>query len=307
MMEGLAFGNAADASMPHRYDAPALDPCAVPPGLAATCSAHGDDARDHHRISRGFRYISVSDGNYDDSVVKSAHRVLLIFEFFAEYGRPASAIEIAVTLDFPQSSTSMLLRSLVSTGYLDFDPATRLYAPTIRVSLLGLWQRGQADLTSDILCLVDRLHAETGECVLLAEQYRAFMRCIYVRQSEDPDKVLYMPLGTLRPICSTALGQMLLAQMPESDAALLIRAALADRGSADYGLEYRGVTNAVASARERGFACTSRLVNDLQTFQIATILPGRAGRAPFAIGIISYEDRFLGREQQLLDRLRALA
>ena len=36
-------------------------------------------------------------------------------------------------------SASMLLRSLVSLGYLHYDPCARTYQPTSRVGLLGSW------------------------------------------------------------------------------------------------------------------------------------------------------------------------
>ncbi len=95
------------------------------------------DTHDYYKVHSGYRYVSSSDGEYDKSVVKSAHRVLLVFEFFAERQLPASAMEIAINLNLPQSSTSMLLRSLVSVGYLGYDSETRLYAPTLRLPLMA--------------------------------------------------------------------------------------------------------------------------------------------------------------------------
>ena len=60
-----------------------------------------------------------ADGSPDPSVVKSAHRVLRIFEYFDEIERPAAMTEIARRLNYPPSSTSALLKSLVELGYLD--------------------------------------------------------------------------------------------------------------------------------------------------------------------------------------------
>ena len=46
-------------------------------------------------------------------VVKSAARTVLVFEFFSRIRRPATASEVEDSLQIPQSSASVLLRSLV--------------------------------------------------------------------------------------------------------------------------------------------------------------------------------------------------
>ena len=47
--------------------------------------------------------------------------------------------EIAGALGLPQSSTTMLLKSLLKLGYLDYAPQTRKFRPTYRVAVLGSW------------------------------------------------------------------------------------------------------------------------------------------------------------------------
>src|SRR3546814_16884099 len=51
----------------------------------------------------------------------------------------SSAEEVRRTLGYPQSSTPILLRSLASLGYLNYEPLNRTFRPTIRVALLGAW------------------------------------------------------------------------------------------------------------------------------------------------------------------------
>ena len=67
-----------------------------------------------------------------ESVIKSARRALEVLEYLDEVRSDASVMEIARALNYPQSSTSVLLRSLTSTGYLSYDPQRRRYAPTLR-------------------------------------------------------------------------------------------------------------------------------------------------------------------------------
>src|SRR3546814_17492015 len=81
--------------------------------------------------------MSTRSASSEPSVVKSAGRVLRILEYFDSVQREACVSEISRTLKWPQSSTSVLLKSLVSLGYLQKDRYRRTYRPTRRGSLLG--------------------------------------------------------------------------------------------------------------------------------------------------------------------------
>jgi predicted transcriptional regulator len=63
----------------------------------------------------------------DRPTVKSARRVLEILEFFAQGRREATVMEVADALAYPQSSTTALLSSLATLGYLRQDVARRTY------------------------------------------------------------------------------------------------------------------------------------------------------------------------------------
>src|SRR3546814_13327494 len=83
--------------------------------------------------------MSTRSASSEPSVVKSAGRVLRILEYFDSVQREACVSEISRTLKWPQSSTSDLLKSMVSLGYLHNDRFRRPYRPTRRVCLLGNW------------------------------------------------------------------------------------------------------------------------------------------------------------------------
>lgn len=241
------------------------------------------------KIYSGYSNTLVSSAEYEKSVVKSARRVLQVFEFFAEYQQPASASEISINLDFPQSSTSMLLRSLVQLGYLQFDNATRLFEPSIRLPMLSAWNRERMTIAGDLVAMMEELRDATGACVLLAEPYRHYVRYIYVLQSTDPEHVFYTPHGTVRPICSTAFGQMLLTLKSEKEVRTIIHRARSDEDSLDYGVESNAVLSAVARSRDLGYAHTSRVARDLHSWQIAALIPETNERPALAIGVTAYE------------------
>lgn len=61
--------------------------------------------------------------------VKSAGRVLEVLELLGNVRKPLSASEIGRLLDYPKSSTNVLLKYLTNLGYLSFDPDTMHYFP----------------------------------------------------------------------------------------------------------------------------------------------------------------------------------
>jgi len=72
-----------------------------------------------------------------ESLVKSAVRIMQIFEYFQDVGRPARAIEIGEALELPKSSAIGLLKTLVETGYLAFNTNTKTYFPSFRIVCSG--------------------------------------------------------------------------------------------------------------------------------------------------------------------------
>jgi DNA-binding IclR family transcriptional regulator len=74
-----------------------------------------------------------------ENVVKSAARVLEVFEYFAGRRTPATVGEVCNALGYPQSSTSVLLKSLFTLGYLSYDQGSRRYSPSVKVATLGEW------------------------------------------------------------------------------------------------------------------------------------------------------------------------
>jgi DNA-binding IclR family transcriptional regulator len=158
-----------------------------------------------------------------DTVVKSAGRVLEVFEFFAHRHAPATVSEVTAALGFPLSSTSVLLKSLRSLGYLDHDPRTREYTPTIRFAVLGTWifERFFAE-EGGIPRLMDELQAETGETIVLAMQHGLHVDYIRILQSIRPVRFFIRP-GSRRPIHLPAAGKVLLAQQPDAEVAAMLR------------------------------------------------------------------------------------
>src|ERR1700730_16501487 len=129
-------------------------------------------------------------------VVKSSVRTIQVLEFFDELRASASVMDVSRALNYPQSSTSGLLKSLVALGYLAYDRYARLYTPTHRVALLGSWV--EAPRLRQVVQLMEELGRQTGETVMLGEQTGVIVRYIYVVPSRQLLR-LHVGPGLVRP------------------------------------------------------------------------------------------------------------
>lgn len=237
-----------------------------------------------------------------DGVVKSAGRVLEIFEFFAHRHAPATVSEVSAALGFPVSSTSVLLKSLLALGYLEYEPRAREYQPTIRFAVLGTWifDRFFAE-EGEIPRLMDELQAETGETIVLAMQHGAHVDYIRILQSIRPVRFHIKP-GSRRPIFLPAAGKVLLAQQRDEDVAALIRRINAGRGAGP-AVAIAPLLKELARIREQGHAVSEGAVVP-DTSMLAMALPVPAGHRPLALGVSGPLDRMRRSSKEILAAMR---
>ena len=147
------------------------------------------------------------------ATVKSAGRVLEVLELLGNVRKPLSASEIGRLLDYPKSSTNVLLKCLTSLGYLSFDPDTMHYFPSLRVTALGAWIPAAMYGMGDAASMLQELHDLSGETVTLSMRTGQSMRFIRVL----PGKffiALKMDEGTLAPLFGSSVGAAWLATRP---------------------------------------------------------------------------------------------
>lgn len=147
------------------------------------------------------------------AAVKSAVRVIEIFEFFESAREPRSLKEIVDHLQYPQSSSTVLLKNLVGLGYLSYDCRLRKYFPTPRLGRLGDWVGNSLFGDSRIPSLMTELQKATGELIGLGIQNDIniqYLKVVY------PSHALpyFVPEGNLRELTQSAGGWMLLSQLP---------------------------------------------------------------------------------------------
>ncbi|WP_288251521.1 helix-turn-helix domain-containing protein [uncultured Hydrogenophaga sp.] len=187
-----------------------------------------------------------------DSQVKSAARALQVLEYFEHVQRPAGVQEIARALQYPVSSTSVLIKTLSELGYLNRHPDSQKFAPTMRQPLLGGWIRaGRADGHA-LAELVREAKRATGLSAVLSSRHGQHVQYIYVQLAEARDFVSRSPhSGTLRTICRCAAGIAMLTNESDDRIALLARTTAATEKRA---IDLDLLMERVVEARAAGYA-----------------------------------------------------
>jgi DNA-binding IclR family transcriptional regulator len=204
-------------------------------------------------------------------LVKSAVRVLEVFELFDKLKRPLGTAEIARSLQFPLSSTSMLLRSLTEMGFLSCDPSNRLYFPTLRISLLGEAIADLIPTTQRLRDLMRRVHQETCEITILGTRNGLNLQYIDIMQDERGRRLTHRS-GSLRPLFHAAGGVAILSTYSDDVIGQLVRHYNARQERNTKLVSLKNVLELIAKTRERGY---STVVNQLKVGHgsIAMVLP----------------------------------
>jgi DNA-binding IclR family transcriptional regulator len=149
---------------------------------------------------------------------QSAERCLDILELLLAAPDPLGVSEIAKRLDLPLSATHRLIQVLVDKGYAEQRSATGLYAPTLRVAVLGLRYLGGQEVVQVSQPILDALAAQTRELVRLAVVDGETM--IWIAKAQGSTASLrHDPInGRQVPLHTTAMGKAWLATMPEDEA-----------------------------------------------------------------------------------------
>ncbi len=236
-------------------------------------------------------------------VVKSAGRVLQILEYFDDVQGVANVVEIARGLGFPQSSTSILLRSLVTLGYLHYDPSGRTYQPTSRVGLLGSWVEPTLFRGGALVQLMRDLNEATSDTVVLAARNGLYSQYIHVVQATTALR-LHLTIGMTRPIATSVTGLMFLSTLSELEVAKLVRRINAYAAPGE-GLIKVGELNAMLEQvrRDRYLFASSQITPG--TSLLAVPLDSCVATSPLALALAGPTDRMEARKDFLLDTMRS--
>lgn len=246
--------------------------------------------------------VSTAWPKLPSKVVKSAGRVLQILEYFDDVQGAANVVEIARALGFPQSSTSILLRSLVSLGYLHYDPSGRTYQPTSRVGLLGSWVEPTLFRGGALVQMMRDLNEATSDTVVLAARNGLQSQYIHVVQATTALRV-HLTIGMTRPIATSATGLLFLSVLSELEVAKIVRRINAYAGPGENLIKVGELNAQLERIRKDGYVFCRSLITP-GTSLLAVPLVSKVATSPLALALAGPTDRMEERREFLLDAVR---
>ncbi len=215
--------------------------------------------------------------------VKSAQRVLELLEFFSEWRQPASVKEISQSLGYPQSSTSVLMKNLLESGYFDHEPRTGMYVPNVRLALATAWISDHLFSEQSLLRLMERVLSACGHTVMIGSQRGVHVRYLHVLQATRADRFMAKS-GALRPLFRSASGKMLLTTKLERELPVLLRRANALETDPQLRLALDTVLGERESACSDGYAM-SMGTSMPGAAALAILLPVPKGHDPMTLSL----------------------
>ena len=224
--------------------------------------------------------------------VKSAYRVIDIFELLAESANGLTVSEISMRLGIARSSTHGLVHTLLRRGYLTLDNSGgKRFRLGVGLIQLGLSVVDQIDLRSATRSELERLVAETDETAFLAVPHHAEL--VYV------DKVISgvrefradPRMGARRPMYCTSLGKALLATLDEESVLVALDRIGMPPATRFSITDKKALLEDLAKTRKRGYAI------DRQEAMIGICCAGapirdHLGRPVAAISVSTMRDLF---------------
>ncbi len=236
--------------------------------------------------------------------IKSAERTLALFEVFSQREEGLTVGQVARELDIPQPSASMLLRNLHHIGYLDYDRARRLFAPTIRVMLLGSWISRRFSEAGSIAERLKTLQEQCGETVYVGVQNGAAMQYIVSLHASEPDR-LQVNSGNFRSLTCSAPGRALLSLKPDPEVTAWVRRCNAEAPEDRFRVRERDYLTLIERVRRQGYGDSDGDVTPgLGAFAVTIDSP--LGDMPLAVGCGGPMGRIRRKRDRILEGLTTL-
>lgn len=231
--------------------------------------------------------------------IKSAHRVLEILEYFNQDRRYATVMDMSRTLNYPQSSTSELLRCLTRLGYLHYNRFRRTYSPTARVALLGAWVKPSLFRGGPLLSAIDELAKLTNETVILSTASNYVVQHLHVIHGHS-DHFVDAHGGDTQPLLHSPQGKLLLASYNNEHVRSAVHRLNAEETDLSKHVRVADAVAEVAVLRDKGWMIDE---GEDGTGCVAVLLPPRRHMDRLVISVVAPSEVIAERGQEMCDML----
>jgi len=150
--------------------------------------------------------------NQQTPKVKSADRVLDIFELFTGDKESYNLTEISKGLNMPPSSTYLLLQNMLNRGYLETDRSGKQFRIGYKLFTIRSGYMRSSSLTGEFSLIADKIIDDLNETTSLA--IKAGNELLYIGEKVSKHALRFNPtVGTTLPLHATASGKVMLADL----------------------------------------------------------------------------------------------
>ena len=152
----------------------------------------------------------------NSGTVRSLDRGLEILDYLSGRGEYVSLTELTSHIKLDKSTVYRIMRTLLERGYARQDAATRKYSLGVRVFALSRALSNMLSLEKEAASFLKELMERTGESAHLAVLFEGMVTFV---SKETSTEVLAInsEIGRREPLHCTALGKVLLANLPEDE------------------------------------------------------------------------------------------
>lgn len=143
-------------------------------------------------------------------------KALDVLDQVAAYGRPVRFATLLAATTFPKATLYRLLQTLTSQGMLEYDSESQTYSLGMRLVRLAHSAWTQSSLAPIARPHLDRLSAEVGHTVHLAQLDNAQVLYVDKRNAAQP-VAMFSDAGKVGPAYCTGVGKAMLAFLPAAE------------------------------------------------------------------------------------------
>lgn len=142
-------------------------------------------------------------------------KALSVLDLVAEFGRPVRFSEVLEKSPHPKATLYRFLQTLTSQGMLTYNSRSQTYSLGLRLVRLAHSAWEQSSLATVASPYLDRLAAEVGETIHLAQMESGQVLFVDKKRQSDTFETLARA-GRVAPAHCTGVGKAILAFLPEA-------------------------------------------------------------------------------------------
>lgn len=143
-------------------------------------------------------------------------KALGVLDLVASFEKPVKFSEVLARSDLPKGTAYRLIQNLVAEGMLAYDTRFQTYSLGMRLVRLAHVAWSQASLAPVARPILDRLSAEVGETIHLAQLDNAHVLYVDKRNAHRPVE-MFSQAGKVGPAYCTGVGKAILAHLPQAE------------------------------------------------------------------------------------------